>query len=54
VIGRLKEIAAGRPAPVIPVQDDTGVEDEPAIVLQSKLGQRGDVPHGDIQVEGEP
>ncbi len=50
LISRLKTIAAERGAYVILVQADTGVEDEPAIALYSKLGQREDVLHFDIPV----
>jgi len=34
------------------VQADTGIEDEPAIALYSKLGRREDVLHFDIAVDG--
>lgn len=53
LIEKLKEIAAGRGAYVIFVQADTGIEDEPAIALYTKLGVREDVLHFDIAVEGE-
>ena len=53
LIGKLKQVAAGRGAYVIFVQADTGVEDEPAISLYTKLGTREDVLHFDIRVEGE-
>jgi aminoglycoside 3-N-acetyltransferase I len=48
----LKKVAAARSAYVIFVQADTGVEDEPAIALYTKLGAREDVLHFDIPVEG--
>lgn len=51
LIEELKKIAATRGAYVILVQADTGVEDEPAIALYSKLGRREDVLHFDIAVE---
>lgn len=51
LIERLKTIAKARGAYVIFVQADTGVEDEPAIALYTKLGTREDVLHFDIQVE---
>lgn len=50
LIERLKAIAAERGAYVIYVQADTGVEDEPAIALYTKLGTREDVLHFDIAV----
>lgn len=53
LIEKLKEIAAGRGAYVIFVQADTGIEDEPAIALYTKLGVREVVLHFDIAVEGE-
>ncbi|MCA1598465.1 MAG: AAC(3)-I family aminoglycoside N-acetyltransferase [Chloroflexi bacterium] len=53
LIEELKKIAAGRGAYVIFVQADTGIEDEPAIALYTKLGTREDVLHFDIPVEGE-
>lgn len=52
LIERLKEIAAERGAYVIFVQADTGVEDEPAIALYSKLGKREEVLHFDIPLDG--
>lgn len=52
LIEALKQIAAGRGAYVIFVQADTGVEDEAAIALYTKLGVREDVLHFDIEVEG--
>ncbi len=53
LIEELKKIAAERGAYVIFVQADTGIEDEPAIALYTKLGVREDVLHFDIAVEGE-
>ncbi|RUO26527.1 AAC(3)-I family aminoglycoside 3-N-acetyltransferase [Aliidiomarina minuta] len=50
LIEALKKIAAERGAYVIYVQADTGVEDQPAIALYSKLGKREDVLHFDIDV----
>ena len=50
LIDSLKTIAKELGAYVIYVQADTGLEDEPAIALYSKLGQREDVLHFDIQV----
>lgn len=50
MIEELKTIAAKRGAYVIFVQADTGVEDEPAIALYTKLGTREDVLHFDIVV----
>ena len=35
------------------VQADTGIEDEPAMALYTKLGRREDVVHFDIAVQGE-
>lgn len=52
LIEELKKVAAGRGAYVIFVQADTGVEDEPAIALYTKLGVRENVLHFDIAVEG--
>lgn len=53
LIQELKKIAAARGAYVIFVQADTGVEDEPAIALYTKLGIRKDVLHFDIAVESD-
>ncbi|MBE9065424.1 AAC(3)-I family aminoglycoside N-acetyltransferase [Leptolyngbya cf. ectocarpi LEGE 11479] len=53
LIEKLKEIAAERGVYVIFVQADTGVEDEPAIALYTKLGKREDVLHFDIAIGGE-
>ena len=50
LIEKLKTIAAERGAYVIFVQADTGIENEPAIALYTKLGVREDVLHFDIQV----
>jgi aminoglycoside 3-N-acetyltransferase I len=52
LIEELKKVAAVRGAHVIFVQADTGVDDEPAIALYSKLGVREDVLHFDIAVRG--
>lgn len=52
LIGALKGIAITRKAYVIIVQADTGVEDEPAISLYTKLGKREEVLHFDIEVNG--
>lgn len=51
LIEKLKLIAADRGAYVIFVQADTGIEDEPAIALYTKLGLREEVLHFDISVE---
>ncbi len=51
LIEKLKQIAAQRNAYVIFVQADTGIEDEPAIALYSKLGNRESVLHFDIKVK---
>ena len=51
LIQELKKIAASRGAYVIFVQADTGIEDEPAIALYTKLGEREDVLHFDIPVK---
>lgn len=50
LIEELKKVAIKRGAYVIFVQADQGVEDEPAIALYTKLGQREDVLHFDILV----
>lgn len=50
LIEALKKIAAERGAYVIFVQADTGIEDEAAIALYTKLGTREDVLHFDIAV----
>lgn len=50
LIEALKKIAAARGAYVIFVQADTGIEDEAAIALYTKLGTREDVLHFDIAV----
>lgn len=51
LIERLKTIAVERSAYVVFVQADTGVEDQPAIALYTKLGMREEVLHFDISVE---
>lgn len=51
LIEGLRTIAKARGAYVMFVQADTGVEDEPAIALYTKLGSREEVLHFDIQVE---
>jgi Acetyltransferases len=53
LIAELKEIATKRGAHVIFVQADTGIEDEPAIALYTKLGTREDVLHFDIRVKSD-
>src|SRR6185437_4075560 len=53
LIESLKQIAAKRRVDVIFVQADSGIEDEPAMALYTKLGRREDVVHFDIAVEGE-
>lgn len=50
LIHELKNIAADRGAYVIFVQADTGPEDEAAIALYSKLGNKENVLHFDIPV----
>lgn len=50
LIEELKKIAVERGAYVIFVQADTSIEDEPAIALYTKLGNREDVLHFDITV----
>jgi aminoglycoside 3-N-acetyltransferase I len=52
LIEKLREIAAMCGAYVIFVQADTGIEDEPAIALYTKLGTREEVLHFDIAVRG--
>jgi aminoglycoside 3-N-acetyltransferase I len=52
MIEELKKIAIARGAYVIFVQADTGVEDQSAIELYTKLGKREDVLHFDIAVAG--
>ena len=52
LVERLKEIAVKRRAYLIFVQADTGIEDEPAIALYTKLGRREEVLHFDIAVQG--
>lgn len=53
LIEELKKVAAARGAYVIFVQADTGIEDEPAIALYTKLGMREEVLHFDIAVKGQ-
>jgi aminoglycoside 3-N-acetyltransferase I len=50
LIEQLKKIAVERGAYVIFIQADTGIEDEPAIALYTKLGVREEVLHFDIAV----
>ena len=50
LIEELGRIAAARGAHVMFVQADTGIEDEPAIALYTKLGTREEVLHFDIEV----
>lgn len=50
LIEKLKKVAVERGAYVIFVQADTSIEDEPAIALYSKMGNREDVLHFDITV----
>jgi aminoglycoside 3-N-acetyltransferase I len=52
LIRELQRMAAERGAWVIYVQADTGVEDEAAIALYTKLGAREEVLHFDIPVRG--
>lgn len=52
LIEELRNIAAARGVSVIFVQADTGIEDEPAIALYTKLGVREEVLHFDIAVGG--
>lgn len=52
LIEELRRVAAARGAYVMFVQADTGVEDEPAIALYTRLGEREDVLHFDIPVDG--
>ncbi|MFN3988119.1 MAG: AAC(3)-I family aminoglycoside N-acetyltransferase [Rhodocyclaceae bacterium] len=52
LIEQLGKIAAARGAYVMFVQADTGIEDEPAIALYSKLGTREEVLHFDLPVDG--
>ena len=51
LIEELRAIAAARGAWVMFVQADTGIEDEPAIALYTKLGAREDVLHFDIAID---
>lgn len=50
LIEAVKKVARERGAYVIFVQADTDLEDEPAIALYTRLGQREDVLHFDIPV----
>jgi aminoglycoside 3-N-acetyltransferase I len=52
LIRALNKVAASRGAYVMFVRRDTGIEDEPAIALYTKLGTREDVLHFDIPVKG--
>lgn len=55
LIEALRKIAEARGAYVMFVQADTGIEDEPAIALYSKLGVREEVLHFDLRVaDAEP
>jgi len=51
LIDEIRNIAAQRRAYVVFVQADTGVEDEAAISLYTKLGRREEVLHFDIPVD---
>lgn len=51
LLRELGEVARARGAHAIFVQADTGVEDEPAIALYSRMGSRENVLHFDIPVE---
>ena len=51
LLRKLKGLAAERGAYVMFVQADTGIEDEPAIALYTKLGKREQVLHFDIAVD---
>lgn len=53
LIEALRRIGAERGAYVIFVQADTGIEDEAAIALYTKLGTREDVLHFDIPVQAD-
>lgn len=53
LIEKLKAIASARGAYVMFVQADTGIEDEPAIALYSKLGTREEVLHFDLPVKAD-
>ena len=50
LIGKLRELAADRGAYVVFVQADTGIEDQAAIALYTRLGRRQEVLHFDIGV----
>lgn len=49
LIEKLRDVAAERGASAIFVQADTGIEDEAAIALYTKLGSRNAVLHFDIR-----
>ena len=51
LIKTLRKLAVSRGVSVIFVQADTGIEDEPAIALYTKLGKREKVLHFDIDVK---
>ncbi len=51
LIAALEQVAASRGAYVMFVQADTGIDDEPAIALYTKLGVREEVLHFDIAVD---
>jgi len=51
LIHELRRLAAARGAYVLFVQADTGVEDQAAIALYTKLGTREEVLHFDIPVD---
>jgi aminoglycoside 3-N-acetyltransferase I len=51
LIRKLKALTAERGAHVMFVQADSGIEDEPAIALYTKLGKREQVLHFDIAVD---
>jgi aminoglycoside 3-N-acetyltransferase I len=51
LIHGLRELAVTRGASALFVQADTGIEDEPAIALYSRMGKREKVLHFDIPVQ---
>lgn len=53
LIEKLKEIAAERGVYVVIVEAETNIEDEPAIALYTKLGERKDVLHFDIAIDSD-
>lgn len=53
LIEKLKDIAAERGVYVVIVEAETHIEDEPAIALYTKLGERKDVLHFDIAIDSE-